>query len=465
MADVAPAAARPAYLGRLHMRLAGNAFDASKPNERLGDAALAALYQDPHQNYIRSKYKGNTRVVADPDDDPDGGMAVDPVTHTSGIPIFGRDDAAARAGWSRGHTEVRAETTEALRAGAPGGDYSVPFLAHHVSAENSHALGHGDYGTDHMLSAPSASKAQNTEQLAIELGMRAAAEHLNAGAAGVDAEHSLVHAKITDVLHPHSGRLMARRFKLIRRANADDHEGTVVFDHLMDGNRLHISRDEAFALGQRAHDSLVADPVAAAKPHGGGGVRKGIGGAVAPTASELRDHQSAVLAGLQAARPANIGERATSRDRAAVPMVGPAFTGAYFPADAGLDRIAGSLDGEDALTEMRTRAVGHHTPAGADAATVHDVQTRYLTSGSVPADEDSTLLRGVQAIRANFHRNLGTREPTMQQIRDYHAHHINDLMEAHTIAHNSGGDRSVLRPDEREMLEEVDALRARVVGD
>lgn len=464
MAEAGPEFARPAYLGRLHMRLAGNAFDASKPGEKLSGAELAALYKDPAGNFIRSKYKGNRVYQAAPAGKDD--MPVDSVNHTSGIPIFGNDDAAARAGWSRGHVEVRNATTSALRMSAtavPDNAYTARFQADHVSAENSHALGHGDYGTDHLLSAPAASKAQNTEQLAIELGMRAAAEHLNQ-AAGMRAEHSLVHAKITDVLHPQSGRLMARRFKLIRRANADDHQGTVVFDHLMDGNRLHINRDEAFALGARAHDALL-EGRAAVKPLDGNDVRKGMGGAEAPTATALRTHQHTVLERLQAARPHAVADRATSRDRAAVPMVGPAFTDAAFPADLALGKASGTLSGEDALAEARNRVIAHHTPADADAETMGAVNTAFHTSGSVPADADSTLLRGIQSMRANFRRILGTREPTREQIRGYKPQHLNDLLIAHSIAHGSGGDRELLRPDERAMLEEVDALRAKVLRD
>ncbi|MCG8494413.1 MAG: hypothetical protein MI743_22580 [Sneathiellales bacterium] len=460
MADHAEAQ-YPAYLGRLHMRLAGGAFNARKDNERLSDADLSDLYQDHAQNYIRSKYKGKKLVVSHPDSDPEGGMELDPLVYTSGIPIFGNDDAAVRAGWSRGHSELRSEATRSLKQEASDKGFSRRFSAEHARSENSHALGHGDYGTDHILSAPSASKAQNTEQLAIELGMRHAAELLN-WEQGMDDEHSLVHAKITDVLHPQNGRLMARRIRLIRRIDKDDREGTVVFDHLMDGNRLHISREEAFDLGKRVHDALLGEPVEAEKPYGLKGPHRGMGGAVAPTATELRNHQAAVLRNLQAAKPANIAERATSRDRAAVDMIGPAFTEASFPADQVVAHERDVIAGEDALREMRNRMIAHQTPMGAEDDEAYDIDTAFRTSGSVPADADSTLLRGIQAIRAQFKLHVGSRMPTSEQIRDYSPHLINDLMAAHTIAHNSEGNREILRPDERQMLEEVDALRARI---
>lgn len=454
----------PAYLGRLHMRLAGRAFDASKDNEKLSDEDLSNLYKDRDRNYIRSKYKGNKLVVPHPEFDPDGGMELDPLVYTSGIPIFGNDDAEARAGWSRGHAMLRSAATHELQESASGYGYSPRFLKEHVKSENSHALGHGDYGTDHILSAPSASKAQNTEQLAIELGMRHAAELLN-WAHGMDEEHSLVHAKITDVLHPQNGRLMARRFRLIRRSKKNDHEGTVVFDHLMDGNRLHISREKAFKLGERVHDALMKEPVEAEKPYGFEGPYKGMGGAVAPTAKELRDHQAAVLRELQAAKPANIADRATSRDRAGVDMIGPAFTEASFPFDQVVAHDGEVLSGEEALREMRNRMIAHHTPMEAEDDEAFEIDTAFRTSGSVPADADSTLLRGIQTIRAQFKQHVGTRMPTSEQIHDYSPHLINDLMTAHTIAHNSGGNREILRPDERQMLEEVDALRARITGE
>ncbi|GEM_PF-6007653 len=123
------------------------------------------------------------------------------------------------------------------------------------------------------------------------------------------------------------------------------------------------------------------------------------------------------------------------------------------------------LEGEAALREARMRVAAHHIPGGATAEEVRAIDTRYHTSGSVPADADSTLLRGVQTIRANFYRHLGTREPTMEQIRGYPPRFHNDLMVAHTIARNSGGNRGLLRPDEQQMLAEVDALRRRIVRD
>ncbi|MFT6557700.1 hypothetical protein [Sneathiella sp.] len=464
---------RPAYLSRLHMRLHGAAFDNSKPKETLPLAELASLYRDQNKRLIRSKYKGKRAFSPAPDARID--TEDDQVSHTSGIPIFGNDDAAARVGWSYGHTETRSFTTQALKEHARlggTGAYSDRFLADHATAENSHALGHGDYGTDHLLSAPPASKAQNTEQLAIELAMRAAAEKVNAEK-GVGPDQSLVHAKITDVLHPHTGQLMARRFKLIRRADKNDTKGTVVFDHLMDGRRLHISRDEAFGLGERVHEALTKDPVAARKPHNESVGRKGLGDVIAPTATELRDHQYRVLRELQQAKPKNIWERAQSRDRAKVNMVGPAFTDAAFPPDDLLRLDDNTLTGESALREMRSRAVGHHPDVPEDDdedqqistdEAFEAVDTRFETSGSVPADGDTTLLRGVQSIRAAFKRHLGTREPSLDEIRTYPGKYQTELMEAHSIAKKSGGDRTLLRPDEQKMLEEVDALRKKIVG-
>lgn len=84
------------------------------------------------------------------------------IQRSSGIPIFGTGDAAPRTGWSSGHVQVRNSVSDSLRnqREAQGSD-------RRISADNSHALGHGDYGVDHLLSAPPASEYQNTEQLGI----------------------------------------------------------------------------------------------------------------------------------------------------------------------------------------------------------------------------------------------------------------------------------------------------------
>lgn len=429
----------PVYLSKLHMRLAGNAFDASKDGERLDQAELVDMFRN--KNLIRSHYKGRRgfQYEPEPEDEADS-HASSPMeleagtpqkTYTSGIPIFGASNAVDRAGWSYGHTDLRAELQEALQDRGRSQGYSYQFLAKYVSAENSHALAHGDYGTDHLLSAPSASRAQNTEQYAIELGMRAAAEKLNSKYM-MDDEHSLVHAKITDVLHPETGRLMARRFKLIRRKDSKDHEGTVVFDHLMDGNRLHISRHEAFALGQKVHDALIDGTQEAPRPDGRTGKRKGMGGVAAPTATELREHQQQVLRELQIARGRKRIRTADSRDREAVNMIGPGFTEASFPEDELLEREHQELSGEDALQEMRLRVISHQIQNSERSDHEGEIEDRFLSSGSVPADEERKHVNAVTNIKAVLKRALGTREPSAGQLASIKMNAYLELMEAYS---------------------------------
>ena len=353
-----------ASLARLHMRYSGGRDPASTPKR----ADLQAVYKD--KTNIRSKYKGARTAAAVADD-------AAPATKTSGVPVFGIEGAADRAGWSKGHVAARQAMSRRL-----GG----------VATENSHALGHADFGTDHELSAPAATKAQNTEQLAIELSMRTAAHQLNTQAGLADGT-SLLHAKITDVLHPQTGDLVARRYKLIRRAHKDDHDGTVVFDHIMDGERTHISKDDAMALGQHVHRSVMTGaPVARATFRGaadpkGPMDRKGLV-AGAPKLEDIAGHQAGVLATLNTARGRSPAERTVNRmkgtpDRTGVPMVGPAFTDAAFPATAAAAGDGGVATGQTALDTLR----GRMAAGSAGAISPNSL----LVSGSLPADNETKL--------------------------------------------------------------------------
>ncbi|GEM_PF-2769063 len=400
MADVGHASEEnPAYLGRLHLRFPKG----YRPKtEQRSPEELSGIYKN--RDYIRSKYKGSRH--------PETGG-------TSGIPIFGNEDAAERANWSIGHTAARQGLqTDLIRQAASTQGVS-PMQ---VAAENSHALGHADYGTDHELSAPAASKAQNTEQLAIELAMRAAAKELNQGQ---DPDVSLVHAKITDVLHPKTGQLMARRFKLIRREDAGDKDGKVVFDHLMDGQQFHISKEDAFARGKQAYEALIsgqpADRVVAdyqervrkeksggkAKGSAGGGStgkdrfdRKGMRGATAPTRDALLTHQVGTLGQLQKNRrdlkKAAASAIAPVSDRRGVAMIGPAFTEAQFPGELGPERKSG----QEALDEHRARMGSYVSDQGQEAESL-------LQSGGLPAGDEASLMQHVGVLEHAFGPELG----------------------------------------------------------
>lgn len=385
----------PAYLGRLHVRFPRGYRPAS---HKRSNAELRTQYKDTSN--IRSKYKGARNR---------GSWG----KHTSGIPIFGEDDAASRANWSVGHVAARGALEDRLIDVARD---TRGVTARGVGAENSHALGHGDYGTDHELSAPAASKAQNTEQLAIELGMREAARKLNAHARMPNGE-SLVHAKITDVLHPTTGHLLVRRFKLIRKAHADDEEGTVVFDHLMDGERLHISKDEAFDVGQRAHDALMNRHIREAPKStnpswyetnmptwlgGGEKARKGMGGTRPPSRRALQGHQNAVLEELQDNQRRLRGGRrrgfGTVPDRDGVDMVGPGFTDARYPRMG--NWWSATETGQAALERHHAWMQGHVEAEGQDAESLK-------SSGSLPSGNAATLMRHIGILESRFGAQLG----------------------------------------------------------
>lgn len=401
----------PKYLSRLKVRYAKGYNPASYARPI---AELREQYKNTSN--IRSKYKG----------------ARGSRSHTSGIPVFGTEDAAERARWSIGHATARSRLEKKLRSKA--GDEKVSIKG--VAAENSHALGHGDYGVDHELSAPSASKDQNTEQLAIELGMREAARKLNT-AADMPEDESLVHMKITDVLHPTTGHLLVRRLKLIRRSDKDDHEGTVVFDHLMDGERLHLSKKDAFEIGKRAHDALTGgmdiDPEDGEEKKAGdikekgkikvasrsvpttglikkwapvslGGKsaqRKGMGGVRAPTKTELETHQEKVLKTLQKnRRDLKKGKRVTDRvsDRRGVDMIGPAFTDARFP--TWKNWWPKTETGQAALDR-------HHAWMQGDIAAEGAGPESLLQSGSLPSGDASKLMKHIATIEHSFGAHLG----------------------------------------------------------
>ena len=279
----------PIQFGGLAMR-EFTTVDLTKNQSQLA-TDYKALKADP-QFYI-SKYKGVRRGAKD----------------TSGIPLFGdqtNHPPQDRIGWNVGHSMSRNNMSEKL---------SSVNKYNPVRAENSHALGHGDYGTDHMISAPPASQHQNTEQLAIEDGMREAAKAL-----GQDK----VRMKITDILDPKTGWLKVRRFKLLRK-NPADGEYVVVFDHLMDGERKGITFGTASALKAQVKSALLNPAIT--KANKATDPTKTHDKTTKPAANDLTQndlfsHQQQVRADVGT----ELNKDAANRDFKSVNWVGPGYT-------------------------------------------------------------------------------------------------------------------------------------------
>lgn len=240
--------------------------------------------------------------------------------HTSGIAIYGQRAEVPRTGWSAAHSHIRNQVSNTLRG--------LPGHARNIRAENSHALGHGDHGVDHFLSAPPASQFQNTAQLAFETSMRSAAANLNDGVGLGD--RSMVRLKVTDTLHE-DGSLNVRRYQVLRRMNADDEWGgdneRLAVDYLMDGRRLGITQKDTDHI-QQSVLSAMAD---------GGDIFSNVpeehrddswktGGVRAPRGDELKGH----MEGLRGAYKHNGSFGAIDRNPEAINPLGPAFTSVVF---------------------------------------------------------------------------------------------------------------------------------------
>ena len=242
----------------------------------------------------------------------------DSAGQTSGIPIFGWGTETPRTGWSVAHTKTRKGVGERL----PLEQQRLAVL------ENSHALGHGDFGVDHFLSAPVATADQNTAQLAFETAMRYSARELNK-ASGVSSleEHSRVRLKVSDTYHE-NGSLNVRRYQIhVRHPDrnwGDENGSRVAVDWLFDGRRQGISEDEFdnLALGVTAAMfnpdgpgfSNIPDESELKRDGSHQIARSDISG------QELRDHQAAV----HVAYNSEAGEAKTPRS--AIQPFSPALT-------------------------------------------------------------------------------------------------------------------------------------------
>ncbi|UAA38766.1 hypothetical protein KIH87_19240 [Paraneptunicella aestuarii] len=148
-------------------------------------------------------------------------------------------------------------------------------------AELSHLVAGSLHGPNDELSAQAASVHQNTEFLAIESGLKSLREK----------HGDQVRFKATGYVHDsgeHAGTLKAARFKIYIG-------GRKVFDHLTEGHRGNIDKDEATAL--RSHVSNLTAQHAERRPqhskHAGsqvpGPTAKGVHGN-APSRQDVADH-------------------------------------------------------------------------------------------------------------------------------------------------------------------------------
>ncbi len=120
-----------------------------------------------------------------------------------------------------------------------------PATAGHY-VEISHALATGNYGSYDMVNAFVASYHQNTEQLAVETAHR----HVVSKKSGEDdmkgKQAEKYRLKITGYVHDQDsdlhGRLKYTRYKIYRK---DGDDWNKVVDHLMDGERGDIDKDES----------------------------------------------------------------------------------------------------------------------------------------------------------------------------------------------------------------------------
>lgn len=335
-------------------------------------AELREIYKDP--KWMRSKYKG----AATERDRTTKQRA------TTGIPISGKRNELPRAGWSEGHIELAQQLTAALRA-------ETHRL--HSKAENSHALGHGDFGVDHFLSAPPASRHQNTEQLAMEVAMRLAA---------LDLGPNMIRLKITDAIDPKTGALQVRRYKIIRRLDPNldwnaPGNTKIAVDRLMDGKRASISKDYALKLSHSVYDSLMRaqrspeNNYTSRKHESQRGLNRDASEVEAPTVAQLKQHAESTLAHMQGNKA-----RGEEFDRAGVRLSGPAFTDLTV-SEGGVRRPyheGGHVAPEEAAVRTMAKANGWD-----EAKVLAFLKTKHLAA----SEQDQiagVMISGVQSLNA-----------------------------------------------------------------
>lgn len=200
---------------------------------------------------------------------------------TSGIGVH--TTQRSTSAWSSDSEAVRTHLSNQLMA--KSGFTPLDNSQSRWGAELSHLVAGSLHGPNDELSAQAASVHQNTEFLAIESGLKSLREK----------HGDQVRFKATGYVHDggeHAGTLKAARFKIYIG-------GRKVFDHLTDGHRGNIDKDEATAL--RGHVSNLTAQSAESRPlhskHAGsqvpGPTAKGVHGNV-PSRQEVANHVPSV---------------------------------------------------------------------------------------------------------------------------------------------------------------------------
>lgn len=347
---------------------------------------LKAIYKN--DDLMRSKYKGNAT------------SRVENKRVTSGISISGDRNELARAGWSASHTALAQELTAKLRADSGKA---------HNKAENSHALGHGDFGVDHLLSAPPASKHQNTEQLGIEVAMRLAAQGL--------APDS-VRLKVTDTIDPDTGALAVRRMKIVRRldpAKSWDEAGNtkIAVDHLMDGERKGISKEAVLKLSEDVYDALVdanpartVDNYGSEKSAGERGLNRGHEPLAAPEVKDLAAHAGATLGALQQNKK---NGQEFDREGVPFPLTGPAYT----------DLTVKDTNGNTVTFNNRTQVKPEDAAITLIAHKKNlspEEKAHFYKTKSLPSDEATTLVNNLNKSRQELNELVEQLEAAQKDL-------------------------------------------------
>lgn len=298
-----------------------------KPDMSLRTFTVASSKRNDHQ--LRTDYKKNKESNAYIVVKHKGNRNLTAPRSTSGIPITAHPKAVGRTGFETGmNVDIR---TSAFRHLNPEGTPKKEI----VNIELSHALPHGNYGTDNIISAAPASEDQNTMQLALERGMRAATKALDTKL-GLNGNISMIRFKSTDVRDAKTQLLDVRRIKLERLINPlkgwhDAGNKVTAVDEYFDGQRRGVTTNEFADLQQTVYDRIMnpTGTLGSLDPKNGMDKNKAYAVVTPPTEKELRDHQykvSTEIGNNQLVDAQTRGKGKSGQIREGVDIIGPALT-------------------------------------------------------------------------------------------------------------------------------------------